>query len=265
MLRSVGDLPNGCGVALEVAPSNMFRKHLTRADRTYVGLDFDPAVDGRTVNVQASLTDVPLQDKSVDVAVIYHVLEHVPDDHSAMREIGRTLSDTGIAFLQVPWRPNVDTDEDLTVTDPDERTRRFGQADHVRYYGRDFDDRLAAAGVTAVRVLTGEIFPGDAVATFGLVAPEPIWICAATKEAASGIVSDLKDWGPQARCTYATDLLAQVDIRNRELRKEVVRLQQANAALTAAAAKPVTATAEPLGRRVRRRLGRAKRKFVDRS
>ena len=32
------------------------------------------------------------------------------------------------------------------MTDPAERLRLFGQADHVRIYGEDYADRLATAG-----------------------------------------------------------------------------------------------------------------------
>ena len=38
------------------------------------------------------------------------------------------------------------TFEDDTITDPDERTRIFGQYDHRRIYGRDYADRLRSAG-----------------------------------------------------------------------------------------------------------------------
>lgn len=38
------------------------------------------------------------------------------------------------------------TDEDITITDPKERERRFGQHDHFRLYGLDLRDRLAQAG-----------------------------------------------------------------------------------------------------------------------
>ena len=39
------------------------------------------------------------------------------------------------------------TDEDLTLADPAERDRRFGQWDHVRLYDRgDFLQRMRAAG-----------------------------------------------------------------------------------------------------------------------
>ncbi len=37
--------------------------------------------------------------------VCYHVLEHIADDASAMREITRVLAPYGLAIVQVPWRP----------------------------------------------------------------------------------------------------------------------------------------------------------------
>ena len=70
------------------------------------------------------------------------MLEHVPDDCAAMREIARVLSPRGIALLEVPIKVGVATEEDPSAT-PEERTRRFGQNDHVRWYGDDFDARLS--------------------------------------------------------------------------------------------------------------------------
>jgi hypothetical protein len=70
----------------------------------------------------------------------------VPDDHAAMRDIARVLAPSGIGLVAVPLRPGP-TDEDPSVG-VEERIRRFGQADHVRYYGDDdFESRLTAAGL----------------------------------------------------------------------------------------------------------------------
>ena len=112
---------------------------------SYVGMDFDPGADSRIVNVQASLTQLPLPDASVGLMICFHVLEHIPDDAAAMAEIGRVLAPGGIAVVQVPRREGVPTDEDPDAP-PEERLRRFGQRDHVRFYGDDFEDRLRAAG-----------------------------------------------------------------------------------------------------------------------
>jgi hypothetical protein len=39
-----------------------------------------------------------------------------------------------------------ETYEDFSITDPAEREKHFGQRDHVREYGLDYEDRLAKAG-----------------------------------------------------------------------------------------------------------------------
>lgn len=49
-------------------------------------------------------------------------------------------------------RGRATTFEDDTITDPQERTRIFGQYDHLRIYGRDYDDRLSEAGFDVERI-----------------------------------------------------------------------------------------------------------------
>ena len=77
----------------------------------------------------------------------FDVLEHVPDDRAALREIVRVLRPSGWAILQVPCSASsAATYEDDRVTDPVDRDRVFGQEDHVRIYGQDYPERLGAAG-----------------------------------------------------------------------------------------------------------------------
>jgi hypothetical protein len=49
------------------------------------------------------------------------------------------------------------TFEDDTITDPTERTRLFGQYDHRRVYGCDYDDRLRRAGFEVERIAATEL------------------------------------------------------------------------------------------------------------
>lgn len=82
-----------------------------------------------------------------DLILINHVLEHIPDDRAAMRNLHAMLRPGGLCIVTVPIRGNgLATDEDLNVTDPMERARRFGQPDHLRYYGVDIAERLSEAG-----------------------------------------------------------------------------------------------------------------------
>jgi len=163
-------------LVVDVAPSAQVSKIFRRiAPSHYVRIDFDPAADSRAVDVQASLTALPFSDRSVDFLLCYHVLEHVPDDAAAMAEIARTLSDGGVALVQVPWRPDRLTDEDPDAPE-EERLRRFGQADHVRWYGADFEDRLHKAGLLSCRLTPREVLGDGFVELFRLVPDESVWV-----------------------------------------------------------------------------------------
>ena len=45
------------------------------------------------------------------------------------------------------------TYEDPAVQTPEDRTKHFGQADHVRFYGRDVRTRLEEAGLTVEELI----------------------------------------------------------------------------------------------------------------
>ena len=98
-----------------------------------------------SVMVRMDITAIPHPDAAFDVVYCSHVLEHVAEDRRAIRELHRVLDDRGWAIVLVPITAEK-TVEDPTITDPEERIRRFGQRDHVRRYGIDFVDRLNEAG-----------------------------------------------------------------------------------------------------------------------
>jgi SAM-dependent methyltransferase len=129
---------------LHIAPEARLQRDLSRlAHLDYVSVDLESPL----AMVRADITAMPFGDAAFDVILCSHVLEHVPDDGQAMREIRRVLRPGGWALLQSPMDERLAaTFEDPAITDPDERQRRFGQRDHVRVYGRDYADRLRAAG-----------------------------------------------------------------------------------------------------------------------
>jgi len=129
---------------LHIAPEQEFLRRFKKLPNLdYISADlFSPIVD-----VKADLLDLPFEDNSFDVVFCNHVLEHIEDDHQAMRELYRVLRTGGWGILQVPLKnANQETYEDFTITDPKERQKHFGQYDHVRWYGMDYFTRLADAG-----------------------------------------------------------------------------------------------------------------------
>lgn len=94
--------------------------------------------------LKIDLTDMPFHDAQLDVIICSHVLEHIPDDTKAMREMYRVLRPGGYLLVMVPTYGN-DTYENRNVTTPEGRRKHFGQDDHVRKYGRDIILRLEGA------------------------------------------------------------------------------------------------------------------------
>ena len=129
---------------LHFAPEQAFYKKfrkLKKLDYTTTDL-LSPLAD-----VKADICDLPFADDSYDVILCNHVLEHIPDDTQAMQELYRVLKPGGWGIFQIPQDLKRETTfEDNTITDKKERTKIFGQYDHVRIYGRDYFDKLRSVG-----------------------------------------------------------------------------------------------------------------------
>jgi SAM-dependent methyltransferase len=129
-----------------------------------------------SVTHQVNITHLPLPDAIYDVLIANHVLEHVDDDRTAMRELLRVLRPGGIALLTVPINPTrAATYENVAVTNAIERQAHFNAPDHRRFYGLDFADRLKDAGFI---VNTFRMTPAEEV-RFGLLPME--WLYVATR------------------------------------------------------------------------------------
>lgn len=176
LLEGLGPTLAHAATVVDIAPSRYTSAHLDRLTvARYVRVDLDPDADGRAVDVQASVTHLPFASDSIDLLLCYHVLEHVPDDRAAMHEIARVLRPGGRALVQVPFRGGRMTEEDPDAPE-EERIARFGQADHVRWYGSDFETRLAAAGLAGPRIQPVDVLGEELVATIGAKRAEPVWV-----------------------------------------------------------------------------------------
>ena len=141
--RGAVALPRLLHVAPEVALMRKFSRIYAKQPADYVTADLESPLADLHFDIQ----HIPLEDESFDAVICNHIMEHVEDDLRAMRELCRILRSGGWGIILSPVDLARETTfEDDSITDPDERTRIFGQYDHRRIYGRDYADRLAAAG-----------------------------------------------------------------------------------------------------------------------
>jgi SAM-dependent methyltransferase len=123
------------------------------ADRHMPGVDF-------RVDLQA----LPFADGQWRYILCSHVLEHVPDDEQALRELRRVLRPDGLLLLCVPAL--VDATETVTFDAPDPHLHG-----HLRAYGSDFIGRVAAH--FDVTDMGAEQFPLRLVLRHGLASAGP--------------------------------------------------------------------------------------------
>lgn len=160
---------------LHIAPEQCFYgrfKKMKNLEYTTADL-FSPLAD-----LKFDVQDIPLEDNSFDTIFCNHVLEHVDDDIKAMKELHRILKPGGLAIMQVPLDPDYEvTDEDPSITDPEERERRFRQYDHVRLYGQDYPDRLKKAGFKVTIFNAEKELEAQWFAKYALPKREMLYVC----------------------------------------------------------------------------------------
>jgi SAM-dependent methyltransferase len=155
---------------LHFAPESAIRKLvLDENPRSYVTADlFAPGVDRRE-NIEA----LTIEDRTFDVVICLHVLEHV-NDQAAIAELHRVVRPGGLLIAMFPivegWE---ETYEDSSKSSASDRLLYFGQHDHARYFGRDARMRLAAPGFMVEEYTATE----PDVSRYGLTRGEKVFIC----------------------------------------------------------------------------------------
>lgn len=160
---------------LHFAPEQAFYKRfkaMKHLDYTTTDLN-SPLAD-----VKADICKLPFEDNSFDIILCNHVLEHIPDDTKAMQELYRVMKVGGMGIFQIPQDLSRKTTfEDDSITDKKERSRIFGQYDHVRVYGLDYFDKLRTIGFKVEEVDYTAKLSEEAVTKYCLVKGEIIPVC----------------------------------------------------------------------------------------
>lgn len=160
---------------LHVAPEQCFLDRFKKqSNLNYITTDLESPI----ADVKADICDLPFEDNSFDVVFCNHVLEHIPDDTKAMKELYRVMKVGGFGIFQVPQDINrKETFEDNSITDPKERAKIFGQYDHVRIYGLDYFDKLRTIGFKVNEVNYTEKTEENLVFQYALMKNEILPLC----------------------------------------------------------------------------------------
>ncbi len=161
------DVERGNGLRLVFAPESgmldLFGEHVSRLE----GVDLRP-INEHVVRLE-DLQRLSFADASVDFVSCFHVLEHVPDDRLALRELHRVLAPGGRIALCVP------------ITFGRAETIDFGgpnplMNDHCFDYGEDFVERVLEAGFSGRAFQLTRVVPRELHRRLGLVDELVLWL-----------------------------------------------------------------------------------------
>jgi SAM-dependent methyltransferase len=151
---------------LHIAPEQvLYKKFKSFKHWDYITADlYSPLAD-----VRADICALPFINHSFDLIFCNHVLEHIPDHIKAMKELYRVLQKGGTLIAQVPLEEKREkTFEDNSIVDKKERTKVFGQYDHVRIYGKDFYSFLDQVGFKSQAIFYASSLTEEELNRFGL-------------------------------------------------------------------------------------------------
>jgi len=147
---------------------------LERILRPFFGINYQTADLTVASDLKLNIEDMKLASNSVSTIICMHVLEHV-DDEKALSEMFRVMSHNAYLILAFPiiegWES---TYENKDITTEEGRLIHFGQADHVKYYGRDVRERIKNQGFAIVEEFTGS---PEMCIRFNLQRGEKIFLC----------------------------------------------------------------------------------------
>lgn len=128
---------------LHIAPEYSLFRILNKLNAEYVDGDINPAYARNVIDI----TDIHFPDNYFDLIICSHVLGHVPDEATAVKELKRVLSFEGEAIIMTVLDLNAAvTLEDTTVVSAQERLNKYGEPDLCRLHGMDFKERLVKGG-----------------------------------------------------------------------------------------------------------------------
>lgn len=151
---------------LHFAPERCFSDIFTKIDNIdYILVDIAPErYKHLPLTIKMDITNIEFEDNSFDFILSNHVLEHIPDDKKAIREMYRVLKHGEKAFISVPvFSKSEFTEEHTYQMTREERFKICKHPEHVRNCGLDYIKRLESAGFKVKNIKSVDIMNEDAV------------------------------------------------------------------------------------------------------
>lgn len=132
------------------APENGLIQYFVRKNVQIITADMHKKNVMQKENIEATT----FNDNQFDIIICNHVLEHVTNVTSALKDTLRILKEDGIALIMVPQDLTLEkTIEDEMIKTEIDRKMIYGQSDHLRLFGNDFYDILASAGFVVTKYI----------------------------------------------------------------------------------------------------------------
>lgn len=161
---------------LHFAPENcIYNAFFANYGDLYWPVDIDEAIP--IVRKRIDIMDIDFEDETFDLIICNHVLEHVNNANIAIKEITRVIKSDGICIITVPIDEKHATLEDDRINTDKLRIKYYGEANHVRMFGNDFEDILRKNGLQTEKIFARDLLAKEELRMAGLKSNEYFWLC----------------------------------------------------------------------------------------
>lgn len=166
--------PLAGGSVLHFAPE----RHLSEYLRDYRPSEYvkgdllpsDPSIR------QIDVTHIPFPPETFDLAICNHVLEHVDDHGTALRELHRVLKPGARLICQTPYAARLSTTfEDPALQSDEDRLFFYGEEAHLRLFGADLPEIIRHAGFRGDLISHSKLLPDIDPERVGVNEKEPFF------------------------------------------------------------------------------------------
>lgn len=172
-LQNETNLLNKKNKILHFAPEYSLQKKFKKlSDKNYLSTD----IEHPDAMLHADITKLPIKDNLFDLILCNHVLQEIPDDKKAIREIFRILKKGGVVIITIPENNNNKTFENQGEKTDKDRAKLYGYYGALRIYGKDFVKKLTNEGFKVEIIDYIKKFKKEEIKRYGLI-PELFYLC----------------------------------------------------------------------------------------